>query len=83
MDLKETEARLDAILVGAEGWLPSEQLAEMRGLVAAGEPGIALENFCTQLEEFDVVIPADVINELMGLAAAMGMALSPWIDSRA
>jgi hypothetical protein len=83
MDLKETEARLDAILVGAEGWLPSEQLAEMRGLVAAGEPGIALENFCTQLEEFDVVIPADVINELKVLAAGMGIALSPWIDSRA
>jgi hypothetical protein len=83
MNLREAEARLDAILAGAEEWLPAEQIAEMRGLVAAGEPGVALENFCTQLEEFDVVLPVDVVDELVGLAVGMGISLSPWISSRA
>ena len=54
----------------------------MRALVAAGEPGIALENFCTQLEEFDVAIPRDVVNELMELATSMEITLSSWIGSR-
>jgi hypothetical protein len=30
----------------------------MRELVDAGEPGIALENLCTQLYEYDVSVPA-------------------------
>jgi hypothetical protein len=83
MDLREAEARLDEILAGAQEWLPAEQLAEMRGLLAAGEPGVTLENFCTQLEEFDVMIPVAVVDELMGLAVGMGISLSPWIGSRA
>ena len=82
MDLRKTETRLDIVLTAADGWLPAEQLAEMRALVAACEPGIALENFCTQLEEYDVVVPADIARELVDIARSMGITLSPWIGPR-
>jgi hypothetical protein len=78
----KTEQRLQAILTAAAGWLPSEQLAEMHSLVLAGEPGIASENFCTQLEKYDVVLPSDIAVELTVLAARMGIVLSPRIISR-
>jgi len=45
----------------AAGRLPAEQLAE--SLVKAGEPGIALENLWTQLEQYDVPVPADMARE--------------------
>ena len=80
MDLRQVEERLAALLKSAEGWLPSEQLTEMMSLVKAGEPGVALENFCTQLEEYDVAVPDHVVRELKALASAMGMMIPPWLD---
>ncbi len=38
---------------------------------------IALENFCTQLYEYDVSVPAELSTELMALAAAMGLRIPP------
>jgi hypothetical protein len=78
MNLRDVERQLDAVLQGARGSLPEEHIAEMRSLVAAGEPGVALENFCTQLEEFDVLVPAETADELKRIADAMGMQLPPW-----
>jgi hypothetical protein len=49
----------------------------MRSLVEAGEPGIALENLCTQLHEYDVSVPQDLATELGDLAGAMGLRVSP------
>jgi hypothetical protein len=46
-------------------------------LVRAGEPGVALENLCTQLEEYDVAVPQDVLRELSEIASAMTMKISP------
>ena len=80
MDLRHIEERLAAVLSSAKGWLPSEQLAEMQSLVRAGEPGVALENFCTQLEEYDVAVPAHVVIELKNLASLMGMTIPRWIE---
>jgi hypothetical protein len=80
MDLRQVEERLAAVLKSAEGWLPGEQLTEMQSLVSAGEPGVALENFCTQLHEYDVAVPDDVVRELKALATAMEMKLPPWIE---
>jgi len=80
MDLRHVEERLAAVLKNAEGWLPSDQLTEMQSLVKAGEPGVALENFCTQLEEYDVAVPDGVVRELKDIASIMGMRVSPWIE---
>jgi hypothetical protein len=80
MNLRNTESRLLTILNNADGWLPGDQLEDMRSLVRAGEPGVALENFCTQLEEYDFVVPNDVVAELREIARLMGMTIPPWID---
>jgi hypothetical protein len=79
MDLRIIEKRLALVLKNASGRLPAEQLAEMLSLVNAGEPGVALENFCTQLEEYDIVLPDYAVHELQDIAAVMGMKLPPWI----
>ena len=80
MDRGEIEKRLEYILVKATGSLPADELADMIDLVRHGEPGIALENFCTQLDDHDSVVSDDVVGELRPLAAAMGMTLPPWIE---
>ncbi len=79
MDLQTIEKRLAVILSDAKEWLPAEQQTDMQSLVAAGEPGVALENFCAQLEEYDVVVPDQVVQELCEMAALMGMNVSPRI----
>jgi hypothetical protein len=81
-DLRHVEERLERVLATATGLLPEDQLRGMRELVAAGEPGVALENFCTQLYEFDVSVPANLANELEALAAAMGMRVAPPLKIR-
>jgi hypothetical protein len=80
MDLLHIEERLAVVLSNAEGWLPSDQLAQMQSLVRAGEPGVALENFCTQLEEYDVAVPDHIVTELKALAGMMGMKIPRWIE---
>ena len=76
-DLRDAEDRLSRARARATGLLPDEQLGDMRSLVQAGEPGIALENFCTQLYEYDVSVPAELAAELEALAVAMGLRISP------
>lgn len=73
MESREIDERLAAILQNVDGSLPSEQVADMLSLVRAGEPGVALENLCAQLHEYDVTVPEDVVTELKELASSMGM----------
>jgi len=73
MDLREIEQRLEKVLRSRPWPLPQQQITDMIELVQAGEPGVALENFCTQLEEYDVPIPPEVLHELRILASAMGL----------
>jgi hypothetical protein len=76
-DLQEVEGRLARLLARATGLLPEEQLSDMLSIVQAGEPGVALENFCTQLCEYDVSVPPELAAELEVVAAAMGLRISP------
>ncbi len=80
MDLRHIEERLATVLKSAEVWLPSDQVAEMLSLVRAGEPGVALENLCTQLDEYNVAVPENVVTELKDLASIMGMKTPRWIE---
>jgi hypothetical protein len=57
MILDDIERQLATILDESKAWIPAEQLADMCDLVSAGESGVAFENFCTQLLEYDAVIP--------------------------
>jgi hypothetical protein len=79
MSLQGIERRLSAVLARAEAWLPEEELTYFRELVQAGEPGVALEDFCTQLDEHDVDVPGDVARELAQIAFQMKMRIHPRI----
>ena len=39
-----------------------------------------MENFCTQLEEYDVVVPAHVVSELKELASVIQMKIPPGLE---
>lgn len=79
MKLFDVEKRLTKILRRYEtGALPRDQVKEMESLVAAGEPGVALENLCVQLFEYDVVFPPELVRELAELGNAMGLDARLW-----
>jgi hypothetical protein len=78
MSFQEIQAELLTILESSGQQLPSEQVADMKELVQAGEPGIALENFCTQLFEYDVTVPEQVRVRLQRLGEKMGVRRDYW-----
>ena len=78
MDINMIANRMLAILACTEASLPAEQMSDMRELVEAGEPGIALENLCTQLCEYNVVVSASYRHEVAAIGRAMGLAESTW-----
>lgn len=78
MNLPEIEQRLLKILDQEKGRLPKEQLDGMIELVRAGEPGIGLENYCTQLFEYDAKISLDVLREITLLGNEMGIHPKYW-----
>jgi hypothetical protein len=62
--------------------LPEDDLRRMRELVSVGEPGVALENLCTQIFEYDVSLSAELANEVEAVAAAMDMCVAPPLKIR-
>jgi hypothetical protein len=77
--LAEIETRLLAILSAFQGPIPLDQLQDMRELCTAGEPGIALENFASQLYEYEVRVDPATLNELEALGNAMKLDPSYWV----
>lgn len=53
--------------------VPDRELDDMADLVRAGEPGIALQNLCTQLFEYEVLVPVSVRDALGAIGASMGI----------
>ena len=82
MELVEIERRLQSLLRQFGRGIPEEQLQDMKSLVEAGEPGVALENYCSQLFEYDIAVPSHVVNELEELAQAMGIDRKYWAVAR-
>jgi hypothetical protein len=72
-DLQAIEQRLLGVLAGFDGLIPSDELSDMRDLCRAGEPGVSLENFVTQLTEYEVQVSPAVAAELESLSKAMGL----------
>lgn len=78
MTLPGIEAAILALLDGFESPIPAYQIEEMRDLCRSGEPGIALENFATQLVEYEVPIKANMIDQMEALGNAMGLDQKYW-----
>jgi hypothetical protein len=78
MDSQEIEEQLIIILRLQDGKLMPERLREMCLLVKAAEPGIALENLCDELFEWDISISKDVLNQIISLGQFMGINEKYW-----
>lgn len=78
MNMQEIEDKLITVIAAFSGALPAEQITEMQELTKAGEPGVALENLCTQLYEYDVVVAPESLCQIAAVGAAMSMDKSNW-----
>ena len=74
MDLQAIEDDLRHAVSLFKGKLPNDQLQDMIDLTNAGEPGVAFENLCTQLYEFEVRIDNDVLDKLTKIGKSMNIA---------
>lgn len=80
MDLGDLIHLLRAIVIAVEGRLPATDTQNAWDLLDAGEPGIALENLCTQLYEFDVEVSESLLTQITTAGVAMGLASDLWTD---
>ncbi len=71
---------LRAVVVAMEGALPAADVENAWGLIDAGEPGVALENLCTQLYEYDVTVPRPVLAQITATGESMGLDPDLWTD---
>lgn len=78
MDAKAIESGLLKLIDVFAARFPPEQAAGMRELVHAGESGVALENLCTQLFEYDVVPDGLTISRLRDLGSALEVDSKYW-----
>lgn len=79
MNRAEIEATLlNLIAECSDSTIPTTQLQDMASLVKAGEPGVALENLCTQLFEYDVRVAPGVAAQLATVGRAMGIDEKYW-----
>lgn len=82
MEFIEIQRRLQLLFDQFGGQLPPEQYEYMKELVAVGEPGVALENYSTQLFEYDVAVPSALVAEIEELGRAMGLDEKYWLMLR-
>jgi hypothetical protein len=78
MQLHQIEQALKRIIPSFDSQLPPHQLDQMAELVDAGEPGIAFENLCTQLFEYDIKINSDMLVIFEEIGGAMGTKEKYW-----
>jgi hypothetical protein len=78
MKLTDIETRVLAAALRCRSLVPDETLKDLQELIESGEPGIATENLCTQLVEYDAKVPDELIAELQSLCREMGLADKYW-----
>lgn len=70
----EVEAELLAVIGSCHNLgVPCGDLEQMIALTTAGEPGVALENLCEQLFEYDANVPVSTLERLTNLARELGV----------
>lgn len=80
MNFDELIHLVRAIVIDTEGHLPASDTQNAWELVDAGEPGVALENLCTQLFEYDIVVPQALLGRIAAAGEAMGLDADLWTD---
>jgi len=74
----QRDEELAAIIRRSDAWIPADQRQDMLDLVRAGEAGIAFENCCMQLFEYDAVISRELLEQLRRIGEQMGIDRCYW-----
>jgi hypothetical protein len=77
-DFPAFEVRLLRLRASLPETLPTVEVTNFIDLVQVGEYGVALENLCTQLDEYDVVLPQSVYEEIAVIGSIMGIDPRYW-----
>jgi hypothetical protein len=78
MTADEIEGALLELLDGFESPIPAYQIQDMKDLCRAGEAGVALENFATQLVEYNVPVSPGFVDRLETIGSAMALDQKYW-----
>ena len=79
MTFLEIQAKLVALLESArEIGLPADCLDSSIELAKAGEPGIALENFCSDLDDHELAVSPAMRAAIIELGSAMRLDEKYW-----
>ncbi len=62
----------------AEPFPAGVQVAELKQDAEAGEEGLALEMFCSQLYEYEIVVSAEVRQEIEQIGTMLGIEARHW-----
>ena len=83
MNRDELERRLATVIEACASRLSPPSGALLRELNQAGEPGVALEILCSNLEEGSIPVPEPTLAEIRVLGTAMGIDPTYWADLNA
>jgi hypothetical protein len=75
---KALKLKFNTLLGELSTSLTEADIEQIRELVDAGELGVAFENFCTQLYEWDAVCSREQIDRIAYIGKAMGIKPDYW-----
>jgi len=79
-DSFEAKAKLNEIGNAVAALLPQRFIESYRELVAVGEGQVALENLCSNLDDCNVPLSADLLTELRDACRRFNVAPKYWQD---
>ncbi|MFV2009377.1 MULTISPECIES: MafI family immunity protein [unclassified Micromonospora] len=69
---------LRAVVLAVADSLPRRDVESIWGLIDAGEPGVAFENLCTQLDEYEVSTNESTRSDLAAVGDYLGIDARIW-----
>jgi hypothetical protein len=82
MNNQELEIRVLKVIDACGQLVPTQRLDGTRSIANHGEPGIALENLTTQLQESNAHVGEELVIEIETLAKAMHLKDGAWQQLR-
>ncbi len=76
--IAEFDARLLRLAERVAGMLPTRDIDEFVSLVEAGEPQIAVESLCTQLDEYERTLDTSTLEEVVAVGRRLDLDPKYW-----
>lgn len=66
------------LTMDAANYHPLRDVEHIEGLIQVGERGVAFENLCTQIYEYEIRLPSDLRETLVSIGERLGVAPRYW-----